>query len=154
MEINTNPPSMASKNKKFILIGLLVVVVLVILCGLIFGDKMKERTLSVSPDAYQAVFLSNGQVYFGKISEYGKWIKLTNVFYLQRNNTEGSLQSAASGTTQNTNPAEPEFKLVKLGSEVHGPEDAMYIERSTVWFWENMKSDSKVMQAINKYQVK
>jgi hypothetical protein len=44
--------------------------------------------------------------------------------------------------------------LIKLGNEVHGPEDSMVIERSQVLFFENLKNDGKVVDSINKYQNK
>jgi hypothetical protein len=40
------------------------------------------------------------------------------------------------------------LSLAKLGSELHGPEDVMYLERRQVLFWENMKDSSQVTQAI------
>jgi hypothetical protein len=39
-----------------------------------------------------------------------------------------------------------------LGSELHGPEDKMSVSSEQVLFWENLKNDSKVVQAIHKYQ--
>jgi hypothetical protein len=43
---------------------------------------------------------------------------------------------------------------VKLGSELHGPQDAMFIDSDKVMFWENMKDDSKVVQAIHQHKNK
>ncbi len=93
---------------------------------------------------YQAVFLDNGQVYFGKLSQSGKSYKLSDIYYLQAGE---SLQQAAS----TSGGATPNIQLIKLGSELHGPTDAMYIERSNLLFWENLKDDSKVVEAIKKY---
>jgi ABC-type Zn uptake system ZnuABC Zn-binding protein ZnuA len=42
-------------------------------------------------------------------------------------------------------------QLIKLGSEVHGPEDAMMIAKAQVLFYENLKPDGKVAQSISKY---
>lgn len=78
------------------------------------SNKLAE---AIEADKLQAVFLSNGQVYFGHLSFVDEDnYKLTKVYYL----TESS-------------------SLVKLGEEAHKPQDVMYIPKSTVLFWENLK---------------
>jgi hypothetical protein len=100
---------------------------------------------------YQAVFLTNGQVYFGKMEFRHGWVTLRDIYYLQR---ADGLQQAAAGDG-NSNASAPaageqqqQLQLVKLGSEVHGPEDEMHIARDKIMFWENLKSDSRVVQKI------
>ncbi len=96
---------------------------------------------------YQSVFLANGQVYFGKLSSRGSFFKLTDVYYLQA--TESLQQSGLLEKTNTTNTGgQSKIQLIKLGSELHGPEDTMYIEKDKVLFWENMRGESKVVQAI------
>lgn len=90
---------------------------------------------------YQAVFLTNGQVYFGKLTDaIGPTYTLKNVYYVQSN-------PQAAGTAS-PSPA-PQLSLVQLGGEVHGPEDEMQIVADQVLFWENLKNDSKVVEVIN-----
>ena len=91
------------------------------------------------------MFLTNGQVYFGKISKSGQWIKLSDVYYLQ---ITDPLQPAGNQGDSVIPKKEQSIQLVKLGSELHGPADVMYIEKDKILFWENMKDDSKVLQAI------
>jgi hypothetical protein len=43
------------------------------------------------------------------------------------------------------------ISIIKLGDELHGPEDKMYISRNQVLFYENMKNSSKINEAIKKY---
>jgi hypothetical protein len=40
------------------------------------------------------------------------------------------------------------LNLVKLGGELHGPEDTIYIRKESISFWENMKDSSRVVQSI------
>jgi len=40
--------------------------------------------------------------------------------------------------------------VIKLGGEVHGPQDRMQINRQHILFVENLQDESKVVQAINK----
>ncbi len=96
---------------------------------------------SVSQDKYQALFLTNGQVYFGKvISMNSETVTLRDIYYLQQN--------VQSGTDAKNTAQQSQLQLTKLGGELHGPEDVMYIERSQVLFWENLKNDSQVVKKI------
>lgn len=90
----------------------------------------------------QAVFLTNGQVYFGYISNINNQIvTLKDIYYLK---TKTELQDSS-------NEKSNKVSLVKLGSELHGPEDAMYINRDQILFFEDMKDSSKINDAINKF---
>jgi hypothetical protein len=44
------------------------------------------------------------------------------------------------------------FSLVKLGNEIHGPEDNMSVNLEHVLFVENLKPESKVVEAIREYR--
>ncbi len=93
---------------------------------------------------YQAVFLNNGQVYFGKIKALNEhYVDLTNIFYLSTQQAQPS--------TDKSNSSGNKFSLVKLGCELHGPEDQMIINKGQVTFWENLRSNGQVVQAIGKW---
>jgi len=95
---------------------------------------------------WQAVFLSNNQVYFGKIVKItDKEIVLRDIYYLQ------SAQLLQGPKETHIVSAQAPF-LVKLGSELHGPYDEMRINRGQVLFIEDLKSDSPVMEAIKQYK--
>lgn len=90
---------------------------------------------------YKAVFLTNGQVYFGKISHRGlRTLNLNNVYYLQVKNTP-----------TNTSTAD-DVSLIKLGNELHGPEDSLVVNWEHVLFVEVLRSDSRVVRAIENYR--
>lgn len=138
------------KNKKSLILkvaGLLVAGAL--LAGLVYGyNQMTGST--IDSKKYQAVFLTNGQVYFGKLHRAGDYYKLTNVYYLQASQTsEGSSNNPQQAASANSG-----VQLIKLGNEVHGPEDAMVIDKAQVLFFENLKNDGKVVDSITKYQAK
>ena len=95
---------------------------------------------------YQAVFFTNGQVYFGKLSPLRDgYLKLSEVFYLQS-------KDADTTDPQETSNSQTNVELIKLGSEVHGPDDAMIISRDQVLFFENLKRDGTVSKSIEKYK--
>lgn len=87
---------------------------------------------------WQAVFLANNQVYFGHVQNYNrKYLRLKDVYYLQ-----------VAQPLQQGQESAPNLNLVKLGRELHGPEDSMFIPKDKVLFWENMKPDSQVVKSI------
>ncbi len=101
---------------------------------------------AVKGKQYQALFLTNGQVYFGHMQSVdGSYVKLKDIYYLQVQ------QQVQPDANKNSNQ-QPQVSLAKLGGELHGPEDIMYVSRDQVLFWENLKNDGKVASAIKDYQ--
>ena len=135
------------KSRAGMIIGLILGFVL--LAAGIGGYWFLSRSqLSTQIDSgkYQAVFLSSGQVYFGKLTAVdSQYLKLSGVFYIQ------SQQDAASEEDQITAQESTGMQLIKLGEEVHGPEDTMIINRDQMLFFENLKSDGKVTQLIRQH---
>lgn len=125
-----------------ILAALMLVVV-------VMGDGSKGLDSAVKSDQYQAVFLDSqdGQVYFGKLTAYNEqYYHLTDIFYVrveQKIQPEGQAASDA---------AQQSISLAKLGNELHGPEDEMYISKDKVLFWENLKESGQVVTAIREYK--
>jgi hypothetical protein len=124
----------------------IVIVAAAVVLGMTYlkgGNVMSVGTASASD--YQAVFLVNGQVYFGQLAGQGnQFMSLTDVYYLQVNQ---ALQPADEETTQ-----APDISLVKLGGELHGPTDEMLINRDQVLLIEDLKTDSNVVRAIKEYK--
>ncbi len=145
-------------------LGLTVVLVVIILLlvagvgyamnrrsgGLFPGGVVKDTGSNISN--YSAVFLTNGQVYFGQIkSESDKEVIIDDIYYLQVN------QQVQQQDTNSKNPTpspSTDIQLVKLGNELHGPNDRMRINRDQVLFTESLKNDSKVVTAIKDSQNK
>ncbi|MBI3046646.1 MAG: hypothetical protein HYY86_03880 [Candidatus Harrisonbacteria bacterium] len=93
---------------------------------------------AVDRNKWQAVFLANGQVYFGRLREVNReYVLLKDTYYLRVNQQ-----------LQPSQQQQQQINLVKLGNEIHGPEDTMYIPKSQINFWENMRDDSSVTQLI------
>ena len=97
-------------------------------CGGAAGNK----------NAWKAVFLTSGQVYYGKITHgQGQFYKLEDVYYIRVN---------PSQEQDKTKP--PDLSLVKLGNEIHGPQDAIYLNRDHILYIEDLKDDGQVVKAI------
>lgn len=113
--------------------------------GFIMNYRGKDESRFVAKDKMQAVFLNGGQVYFGKIRELNnKYVGVTDIYYLRVNQQVQPKQ----GEEQ----SQQDISLVKLGCELHGPQDQMLINRDQVVFWENLKSDGQVAKAVEAYK--
>ena len=107
--------------------GILVIIVFVPRAYIILSSD----TSIIDAETYQAVFLTNDQIYFGRLKNINPdYLILSDVYYVKIN--EGGVG-----------------QLVKLGaSEPHGPKDEMIINQDQVLFWENLKIDSPVVKTI------
>lgn len=145
------PEATSSPRRRKGRVGMIIGLILgfVLLAAGIGGYWFLSRSqLSTQIDSgkYQAVFLSSGQVYFGKLTTVDRqYLKLSGVFYIQ------SQQDSASDEDQITTQESTGMQLIKLGEEVHGPEDTMVINRDQMLFFENLKSDGKVTQLIRQH---
>lgn len=111
-------------------------------------SKASGEAKYVDDSKMQAVFLNGGQVYFGKIEDLNsKYLRMGNIYYLRVNQTVQPNQD--NGTQQQA--ASNDISLVKLGCELHGPEDKMLINREQIIFWENLKEDGQVAKAVAEY---
>jgi len=143
----TAPKSKKSKLKSLTLLSLALLVSIAILIIAIsalaaFGKDGKQSRF-VDDTKLQAVFLNGGQVYFGDITHLkDDYLRLTNVYYLRVNQQV---------QPNNKQQAEQDISLVKLGCELHGPEDEMIINNDQVIFWENLKTDGQVAKAVKQY---
>jgi hypothetical protein len=115
--------------------ALIVAGALTVLVGFLVWSKLTDQ---IDSSRYQAVFLTNGQVYFGKLHDYyGNRPYMTDVYYFQGSNAGGASQSSTQ-------------QLRKLGQEVHGPEQKLILNKDSILFVENLREDSSVVSAIAK----
>ncbi len=161
-----------SMNKNLIW-GLIVFILVLIIAGgavyLLKPDWFGKKSTTTSPttgiitkisDAkaseYSAVFLSNNQVYFGKVSDLNsEFATLKEVYYLKVQNSlvpsqEGDVKVESKDAPQQKN----ELTLIKMGNELHGPTDEIKINNKHILYIEALKTDSKVVKAISDYKTK
>jgi len=101
-----------------------------------------ESDLTVrDPGAYQAVFLDNGQVYFGRLKNLNDdFVSLTDIYYLQ------------SGALQQGEEVGAQIDLIKLGAELHQPRDEMIIHKDHIVFYEDIGRESEVAKLIEQHK--
>ena len=109
--------------------------VVIVGAGLYIAGKAHGKRPDVEfPTSYQAILLTNGSVYFGKLEGYGgPRPVLTEVYYI--------VTQSNSETKQTSNI------LVKRGKELHQP-DRMYLNPAHILFVEPVGPDSKVANLI------
>lgn len=133
----------------------MMLVQLVVMVVLILGGIFAYRTWVASPmlpgeledEGAKAVFLTNGQVYFGEVDEANKdFLKITNPYYLQnRTVLQEPVEEGAEPTKKQ------QLSLTALGGpglQIHGPERSMYIPWGTILYIEDLKDDSEVVKLI------
>lgn len=136
-------------------LGLLaIIVVAVAVWAFITVNRSVQKNLSgslrVNPEAYYAVFLTNDQVYFGKIRRMSQAsLFLEDIYYLQLTQ---ALQQGDPQTDGNNPTKRSELSLIKLGQEVHGPKDWMHINMRNVLFVEELSNESEVVKNILREQ--
>lgn len=136
------------KTLSIIVVAVIAVILLVSIIGaVLMGSNFGPNSVGsqINKKQYQAVFLNNtdGQVYFGKLKDLNsQYYKLTDIYYVKVDKTVQSGQA-----TDQSN-----ISLAKLGSEIHAPEDVMYINKSSVMFWENLQPSGQVVKAIVEYK--
>lgn len=130
--------------------SIMAVVVVAVISFVGLSIYKSSTAANIEADKYQAVFLTNGQVYFGKLKTFNSdYMKLVDIFYLQTKSTD------ASGNPQKTaDQSTPNVELIKLGSEIHGPDDEMVISKQQILFFENLKKDSQVAKTITEFKNK
>lgn len=90
------------------------------------------RVPSFGGARYQAVFLANGQAYFGRFHDrFGSYAKLDDVYYIQQT---GGGDSGQPITT----------RILRRGTELHAPLTPMLIPKSAIQFVEDLSDDSAV----------
>ena len=90
----------------------------------------------IDRNGYQAVFLTGGQVYFGRLQQQGSlYFVLYDVFYL------------SAPTDTNAQP-----QLIKRGSEIQAPVDPMIIPAGQILYLENLRPDGQVATAIRRFK--
>lgn len=122
------------------------------------GPFQKESVNKTYSKNYYAMVLKSGQIYFGKIQEEKNgFLTIESVYYFKVMNVQvpQPTLNPKSKIKQATPSAQfkKQFTILKLGSEIHGPTDSLMLNRDQVKSIEELKENSKIVQAIKKYEV-
>jgi len=106
--------------------------VAVFLAGLFFTQWWDLTLPALGRAHYQAVFLANGQTYFGRYYDrLGAFAKIEDVYYLQ------TIPAADPDTAAAT-------KIVRRGKELHAPTSRMLVPKTAILFVEDLSDTSPI----------
>ncbi len=97
---------------------------------LLFADGEESAAVN-DGDGYYAVYMTSGDIYFGKLAKFPK-LALANAYTLQRN----------QDTTQ------APFTLVKFGDAFWGPKGDIQLSEANVLWTAELASESQVVKTI------
>lgn len=137
------PAKQSSKKSIWWIGGIVIVLFMAFVIWLLMGMRTGSSNSLIDTSKYQAVFSTNGQIYFGSLKDTSSdYMKLTDAYYLQ----------SQASNIEDESIAQNDSKLIKLGNEIYGPEDTMMISKQQVLYFENLKPDSKVSKLIDQYE--
>lgn len=138
-------------DKKIIRISAIVLAVVltaVVLRACVFKDgKNNTSNQAQAEEKWWSVKLVNGEIFYGQIGDVASDpLVIKNIYY-----DYDQIKKKEGMDTQN---ASANLRLVKRGKEAHGPNGVINIVRAQVLYMEQLKDDSKVLQAIMGYESK
>ncbi|MDO8664133.1 MAG: hypothetical protein Q7K44_01065 [Candidatus Liptonbacteria bacterium] len=123
--------------KKFVVAGILLVVVAVVIMisvGVWLGSAISGGSSSKAvASPYSAVYLSNGDMYFGVLSWFPK-PRLSNVWLLQR---------------QVDKDNQPQISVGQFTKAFWAPMDELSLNPKEIIWWVRLRSDSQLAKAMN-----
>jgi hypothetical protein len=117
--------------------ALLIIFVLFIIGSISYYLSIKKSTFQ--KEERYAVVLTNGQIYFGSLIRDKDTYILRDAFYPQSND---SLRADAN---------KKKITLSHVGDEIYGPQSIVYINRDQIMYYEKLRKESKVNEAVEKY---
>lgn len=144
---NTTKSSLNQK-KLFVIGGVVAVVVIIIVVVALCLPRNSSQTLAtIDSSKYQAVTLTNGDIYFGKLQVLSdQYMKMSDIYYLKpQTDSTAENKDAQGAVSQN-------FNLTKFTDVAFSPEDVMTIPKTQILHFENMQPDGKVAGLINQYK--
>ncbi|MEK7508078.1 MAG: hypothetical protein AAB602_03285 [Patescibacteria group bacterium] len=120
---------------KKIILGVLALFIILVALGIWAGSWFIARwqpANSSGPSAYTAVYLTTGDIYFGKFSRFPR-PHMTDVWFLQRSTGQNNQQ---------------QFGVFPFGSAFWGPVSKVYFNESQILFWTALRNDSQVVKVL------
>lgn len=140
METTTDARGRTSSTLVVAVVAVLVAIAALALAVLGGGDGggseanlAADLVAAIDEDAYQAVTLTSGTVYYGKLSNDGAALLLDDVYYL-------------GGATEDN----PSGSLIKRGAEIYAPEGPMVLNPALVVQIDEIGNDSVIARGIDR----
>lgn len=145
-----NQNGIEKKIVKRIFLGVFVFMIIVMLdANYKFTSAFRNDIQTQSK--WQAVFLTNEQVYFGHLTQYGlNYWRLDNAHYIKM--VKVPVVPTISDPKIKQEDQQPQFEnrtsLVKIGDDIHQPENTLYIPKEQILFWQDLQNASSIAQTL------
>ncbi len=135
----------ASSRQRFkpVVIGIALLVIAIV--GWFIWQQTRSVGTTIDSSKYQAVFFTNGNVYFGKLRPLNSDYMILDTIYYPQSQTNGEGSESQGQTDLN----QSNVTLIKLGDAIHGPENEMTIPKDQIQFFQNLRTDSRVAELID-----
>ncbi|HRJ06706.1 MAG TPA: hypothetical protein PK096_01900 [Candidatus Saccharibacteria bacterium] len=118
--------------------GALILTAVIVVIGGALALFLLPKGERINTDGYQVVYMATGQNFFGKLQNTsGEYLVLKSPY---------TAQDVEAGKEQ------AQTTLLKVSQQAYGPEDTLSLKSDQVLFWQNLRNDSKVVQAIRNQQ--
>ena len=146
----TKPPKKDQKAMRFYMLVFMVAVVILGLY-LVYSKYISDSTTAVPTisfldEKFYGVFLDDGDIYFGKISDKESvFVTVDEAFYLKI--TQETQTDSNGGIVE-----VPQLNLVKVGNEIHKPLGNIEIQRSHIVSIQELAPGSEVIKVMKSYK--
>lgn len=136
-----------------VLLAVSVALNLALLAAVTLGRASSTAAPAASPVAFSragwyAVWVSSKEAFVGHLTDVnGSDISMADIYYvtLEANGADGK-------PLPNPKPEDLRPTLRKLGNEYWGPKDFVRINRQSLQYYVELRADSPIVQAINKFE--
>jgi hypothetical protein len=137
--LNTRRSGSRLSPRQWAVVGLVVVALVASWFGM--QAYLHRNEQKIDHNRYQAVFLEDGKIFFGKLENLdGPYITLNNAY--QARSTEADKDNTTNSSY---------VRLARLADDTaYSPDGSISIQSSKILYWQNLKTDSKVSQLIDK----
>ena len=120
-------------KKAIVVLIIILIPVIIFWCGPNFIARMAIRLAPYTGHWY-AFYMDNGEVFYAQIQGTARnWIKLKNVYYLQKITIDGKTQNKINKASAN---------------EISLPENYLELNADKILYWEQIGANAEVMKII------
>ncbi|HLJ65947.1 MAG TPA: hypothetical protein VKX16_01135 [Chloroflexota bacterium] len=131
----------AVRRAGYTLLALVVLVVVIVATAVVVkatSSSSDPVAAAIKANLYQGVFLTNGEVYFGKLTAPGgDFYDMTHVYRL----------TAQPATTKGQTPGR---QLLPITRDIQGPQDLLVINRSQILYVENLAPNGRAAAILSR----
>lgn len=146
--VSRKPESTPKKRSNWAaktIVTLLIIIAIVLGGWFAWSAYSKSTNYGIDNSKYQAIFLTNGQIYFGKLHAFNDESFRLTTGYVAQAKTETTSGDSDDADTETSGG----IVLIRLANETYGPENELFISKQQILHYENLKADSQYAKLID-----